>query len=143
MRKLFIPAAALVAFSAPGAAQDAAGAESESAPLADMAEQMRDPDRQRELSMMLQTMAQMLLDVPIAPLAKAAADMAGEKAEEIDPDLTLRQMTPDAEDVADEIADNVPRMMDMMGSMSEGIAAMAPALKQMAERMKDAFPERD
>ena len=143
MRKLIIPAAALAAFSVPAAAQEAPVDGIDTAPLAEMAEQMRDPAKQQELSAMLQAMTQVLLDAPIAPLAKAAADMAGEKAEDIDPDLTLRQMTPDAEVVTDEIARNVPRMMDMMSGMSEGLAAMTPALKEMAERMKDAFPARD
>ncbi|MEZ5680651.1 MAG: hypothetical protein R3E14_05070 [Erythrobacter sp.] len=143
MRKIILPVAALAAVSVPAAAQDTGDVGIDTAPMAEMAEQLRDPERQRELSMMLETMTQVLLDVPIAPLAKAAADMAGEKAEDIDPDLTLRQMTPDAEFVTGEIARNVPRMMEMMGSMSEGLAAMTPALKQMAERMKDAFPARD
>ena len=90
---------------------------------------------------MLQAMTQVLLDVPIAPLAKAAADMAGEKAEDIDPTLTLRKMAPDAGEVSKQVGRNLPHAMDAMSSMAEGLAAMAPTLRQMAERMKNALPE--
>ncbi|QPC98992.1 hypothetical protein [Qipengyuania soli] len=142
MRRLILPAAALAAFATPAAAQDDAVTSSETAPLAGMAEQMRDPERQREMAMMVQTMTEVLLDMPIAPLAKAAADMAGEQAEEIDPNMTLRKMAPDAGEVSKQVGKNLPRAMEAMGSMAEGFAAMAPALREMAERMKDALPER-
>lgn len=142
MRRLILPAAALAVLSAPAAAQDDAVPSAETAPLAGMAEQMRDPERQREMAMMVQTMTEVLLDMPIAPLAKAAADMAGEQAEDIDPNMTLRQMAPDAGEVSKQVGKNLPRAMEAMGSMAEGFAAMAPALREMAERMKDALPER-
>ena len=141
MRKLLLPAAVLAAFSVPAAAQDAPAIEPEAVPLADMAAQMRDPDRQREIALMVQTMTEVLLDMPIAPLAQAAADMAGEKAEDIDPTLTLRKMAPDAGEVSKQVGRNLPHAMDAMSSMAEGLAAMAPTLRQMAERMKNALPE--
>lgn len=141
MRKLILPAAAFAALAAPAAAQDDSALAVEAAPLAEMAEQMRDPDRQREIALMVQTMTEVLLDMPIAPLAKAAADMAGEKAGDIDPNMTLRQMAPDAGEVSKQVGKNLPRAMDAMSSMAEGFAAMTPALRQMAERMKDALPQ--
>lgn len=141
MRKLILPAAAFAALAAPAAAQDEEVLAADAAPLADMAEQMRDPERQREIALMVQTMTEVLLDVPIAPLAKAAAEMAGEKADDIDPTMTLRQMAPGAGEVSKQVGKNLPRAMDAMSSMAEGFAAMAPALRQMAERMKDALPE--
>ena len=141
MRKLILPAAAFAALAAPAAAQDDSALAGEAAPLAEMAEQMRDPDRQREIALMVQTMTEVLLDMPIAPLAKAAADMAGEKAGDIDPNMTLRQMAPDAGEVSKQVGKNLPRAMDAMSSMAEGFAAMTPALRQMAERMKDALPQ--
>lgn len=142
MRKLILPAAALAAFASPVLAEDAPAPAPQAAPLADMAEQMRDPERQREIAMMVQTMTEVLLDMPIAPLAQAAADMAGEKAEEIDPNLTLRKMAPEAGEVSKQVGRNLPHAMDAMSSMAEGLAAMAPTLREMAERMKDALPER-
>ena len=142
MRKMIFPAAALAVLSVPAAAQDIPAAAPEAAPLADMAAQIRDPERQREIALMVQTMTEVLLDMPIAPLAQAAADMAGEKAETIDPNLTLRKMAPDAGEVSKQVGRNLPRALDAMSSMAEGLSAMAPALRDMAERMKDALPER-
>lgn len=138
-------AAALAVTAAPAAAQDydapEAGAAPEALPLADMAEEMRDPERQRDMALMLQTMTEVLLDLPIAPLAKAAADMAGEKAEEIDPDLTLRKVAPDAGRLSEEVAVVVPRAMQAMGGLAEGLSEMTPALREMARRMREALPK--
>ncbi|MFW2351340.1 hypothetical protein [Qipengyuania sp.] len=142
MRSFVLPAAlAAFAVPVPALAQDAAQAAP--APLAELADQMRDPAYQREMALMLQAMTEVLLDMPIAPLAQAAADMAGEKADEIDPDTTLRSMAPDAGRVSDEVARNVPRAMQAAGSMAEGMAAMTPMLREMARRMRDAMPPRD
>lgn len=142
MRKLILPAAALAALSTPAVAQERDVQAVDAAPLVDMAQQMRDPERQREIALMVQTMTEVLLDMPIAPLAKAAADMAGEQAEEIDPNTTLRQMAPGAGELSKQVGKNLPRAMDAMSAMAEGFAAMTPALREMAEQMKDALPER-
>ncbi|QKG70585.1 hypothetical protein [Erythrobacter mangrovi] len=142
MRKLILPAAALAFAPIPLAAQEAPAAASEAAPLADMAEQMRDPERQRELAMLAQTMTEILLDMPIAPLAQAAAEMAGEQARQVDPDLTLRKMVPEAGRVSEAIGRNAPQAMQAAGTMASAMAAMAPALREMAEQMARALPER-
>ncbi len=138
-------AAALAAISVPAAAQeyDAVPRDEpaiDDRALDDMADEMRDPVRQREMALMLQTMTEVLLDLPIAPLAQAAADMAGERAEDIDPDLTLRKVAPDAGRVSEEVAVVVPRAMQAMGGLAEGLSDMAPALRDMADRLRDALP---
>lgn len=138
-------AAALAAFAVPATAQeyDATALDEpavDERALEDMADEMRDPARQREMALMLQTMTEVLLDLPIAPLAQAAADMAGEKAEEIDPDLTLRKVAPDAGRVSDGVAVAVPRAMQAMGGLAEGLSEMTPALRDMARRLREALP---
>ena len=140
--RIFVLPAALAAFAlpVPALAQDAAPA---TPPLAELADQMRDPASQREMALMLQAMTEVLLDMPIAPLAQAAAEMAGEKAEAIDPDTTLRSMAPDAGRVSEEVARSVPRAMQAAGAMAEGVAAMTPMLREMARRMREAMPARD
>ena len=147
MRKLILPAAALAVLSSPAAAQDAPDAAPEAAPeampLADMAEQMRDPERQRDMALMLQAMTEVLLDMPIAPLAEAVAEMAGEQAEKVDPDLTLRKLAPDAGRVSDGVAVVVPRAMQAMGAMAEGAEEMKPALRSMMARMRDIMERAD
>ena len=110
---------------------------SEPAPLADLSQRMSDPEAQRETALMLQAMTEVLLDVPIAPMAEAAAQMAGEKAQAIDPDLTLRKLAPQAGRLSEEVARNTPRAMEAMGIMAQGLAAAAPALKGMLVRMRE------
>ena len=48
-----------------------------------------------------------------------------------------------ADRVSDEIARNAPRAMQAAGSMAEGMATMAPMLRDMAARMRDIMAEAD
>ncbi|MBX7458446.1 hypothetical protein K3152_09330 [Qipengyuania sp. 1NDH17] len=152
MRKLVLSAlaASVVAAPAPLLAQDEAQDE---APLAleepgddfsGMAERFKDPEQQRQMALMLRTMSEVLLDMPLAPLMEALNDVggsvAGEDAPEVDPDATLRSMAPEADRVPEEIEKNLPRALDAMGSMAEAMEKMMPALKDMAERMKEVGP---
>ncbi len=148
MRKLVLSAlaASAVAAPAPLLAQDDAEAE---APLAleepgddfsGMAERFKDPEQQRQMALMLRTISEVLLDMPLAPLMEAMGKVAGENAPEVDPDATLRSMAPEADRVPEEIEKNLPRALDAMGSMAEAMEKMMPALKEMAERMKDVAP---
>lgn len=111
--------------------------------LSDLGEQMRDPAYQRDMALMLQAMTEVLLDMPVAPLAQAAAEIADKEARDIDPDLTLRRMVPRADRAGEEVARNVPRAMQVAGSMAQGLAAMTPLLRDMATRMRVIAPQAD
>ena len=111
--------------------------------LNDLGEQMRDPAYQRDMALMLQAMTEVLLDMPVAPLAQAAAEMADKETRDIDPDLTLRRMVPQADRAGEEVARVVPRAMQAAGSMAEGLAAMTPLLRDMATRMRAIAPQAD
>ena len=111
--------------------------------LSDLGEQMRDPAYQRDMALMLQAMTEVLLDMPVAPLAQAAAEMADKEVRDIDPDLTLRRMVPQADRAGEEVARVVPRAMQAAGSMAEGLAAMTPLLRDMAARMRAIAPQAD
>lgn len=143
MSKLLFPVAAFAALAlpVPAFAQDVAGTDSSA--LEGFGERMQDPAQQRDMALMLQAMTEVLLDMPIGPLAEAAADMAGEEAAKIDPDMTLRQLAPDAGQVSEEVARNVPRAMRAAGAMAEGMAALAPQWRALAERMREALPPAD
>ena len=70
MRRHLLAAATLAAFAAPvpALAQDADEAafdERDGAGLTEMADSLSDPERQRELAMMLRAMSEVLLDLPI------------------------------------------------------------------------------
>ena len=111
--------------------------------LSDLGEQMRDPAYQRDMALMLQAMTEVLLDMPVAPLAQAAAEMADKETRDIDPDLTLRRMVPQSDRAGEEVPRVVPRAMQAAGSMAEGLAAMTPLLRDMATRMRAIAPQAD
>lgn len=144
MRKLVCTAAlAICALSVPASAQGGDGEGADPAPLAGLSETMGDPARQRELALMLRAMTEVLLDVPIAPLAQAAADMAGAKARDIDPDLTLRKVAPGAGAVGERIERDLPRAMATVGSLADSLAAMTPLIEDMAGRLREGVTEND
>lgn len=114
-----------------------ARAESEMTP---MIKALSDPDKQQAMAETLSALSQLLLDLPLAPMARAAAKAAGQDPEGIDPDMTLRRISPDAEHMPEELSARVPQMMGAMAGMAEGMEAMLPVLRQMAERMEQSFP---
>ena len=143
MRKLLSAAtlAGAATLSAPIAAQDYAdeyAPVAESGDLASLAEKLGDPDKQYEMAMMIQTMTEVLLDLPLAPLAEAAAEIAGEDPARVDPNLTLRSMSPRSSDVPEQVGQAVPRAMGAFAEMAKRMESLAPALREMADRMEDA-----
>ena len=113
--------------------------------FSDMAERLQDPRKQREMALMLRTMSEVLLDLPLAPLMEAVGevgeDLTGEEAPRVDPDATLRSVAPEAGRVPEQIERNLPRTLDAMGSMAEAFGKMMPELQDMADRLKDSVPE--
>ncbi len=143
MRTVILPAAlAVLVLPVPAVAQEVA-ASAEAAPLADLAGRMGDAEQQRETALMLRALAEVVLDMPIAPLAQAAAEMTGRKAQAIDPDLTLRSIAPGAGRVGEEIERGLPQAMAAVGTLAEAFATMAPALEDMAARLRQPAPESD
>ena len=147
MRKLILPALAATTLAAPlpAFAQESDAPitlEEQREDLSGMADRLKDPERQRQMALMLRTMSEVLLDLPLAPLMDAmgevSADLTGEEAPQVDPDATLRSIAPQAERIPEQVEKTLPRALDAMGSMAEAFGAMAPALRDMAARMKDA-----
>ena len=137
MRPLMITATLVAAvLSAPAFAQD----DTEQA-AARTAETLRDPVLQQRMADGMAAATEALLDVPLAPLARAVAEAAGEDPGVVDPDMTLRRVSPEAQDVPAQIHDKLPRMMGAMAGMAGGMSAMIPALREMADRMRDAVDE--
>ncbi|WP_199503786.1 hypothetical protein [Qipengyuania sp. YIM B01966] len=105
-----------------------------------MAERMEDPAFQQQLATAAAVMSEAMLDLPIGPMARAAAQAAGKDARDIDPDMTLRRAAGrDAERLPEEIAQRTPQMMGAMAGMARGMEAMMPALRDMAEKMREAM----
>lgn len=136
MRRLIL-AAAMLPLAAPAMAQDT------EADLDHMAQTLGDPARQEALARAMGAMAEVLLDLPLAPIIGPLAEAAGEDPRDIDPDATLRKMSPSAGEVPRQIERQLPRAMGAMAGMSGAFAGMIPQLREAAERMRDALPDAD
>lgn len=108
----------------------------------ELIEKLDDPATQQQLAGMTATMGEVLLDMPLAPLARAAAQMAGKDAEDIPGDMTLRQMAgPDAERLPGEMAERLPQLMGAMAGMAKGLDSMLPLLRVMAAQMQSSIED--
>ena len=56
---------------------------------------------------------------------------------DLDPDLTLRRMSPRAGDVTARVARELPRAMDRMADASDGLAALLPVLRDAVRTLED------
>lgn len=137
MRMILLAASAAFAIAAPAAA--APPAEADPA-LGRMAETLGDPARQQALARAAGAMAEVLLDVPLAPIIGPLAEAAGEDPARVDPDATLRKMAPGAAAAPREIERQLPRAMGAMAGMSGAFAGLLPRLREAAERLREAIP---
>lgn len=133
MRRLIL-ALPLLALAAPATAQNT------ERDLDQMARALGDPARQEAMARALGAMAEVLLDIPLAPIIGPLAEAAGEDPRRVDPDATLRKMSPAAGEVPRQIERQLPRAMGAMAGMSGALAGMLPQLREAAERMRDALP---
>ncbi|HUQ13863.1 MAG TPA: hypothetical protein VM055_06270 [Novosphingobium sp.] len=107
-----------------------------------MAEKMRDPAMQGAVAAALRVMSEAMLDLRVAPFLKAVEAVRDpERARDIDPDLRVRDVAPEAGRVPEEMSRRVPAMMGAMGGMAEAVGAMTPVLKDMAREMGAAMGE--
>lgn len=112
--------------------------------LESLSDRLSDPRTQDEIAATVSVLSEILLDLPLAPLieplAEATADAADVPRRPVDPDLTLRRMSPRAGEATARIAGELPRAMDRMADMSDGLAALIPALREAARRIEDSLP---
>ncbi|MFA9200780.1 MAG: hypothetical protein ACEQR8_06270 [Cypionkella sp.] len=135
--RLPIAAAALCALAAPlpAWAQETPGEQ----PTREIERTLGDPATQAAMAEGMAAAAEALLDVPLAPLARAVARAAGEDPATVDPDMTLRNVSPEAEDVPGKVRERLPQMMGAVAETAGGLGAMVPALREAAERMRAAI----
>jgi hypothetical protein len=140
MRHILLAAAALL--PAPALAQEAGQAVGSDA--ARLAEELRDPARQQQMAAMAQAMTGALLEMPAAPLLRAAREMAGEDPEAIDPDLRIGDVVDPRTAAAPEaFAAQLPRMMSAMAGFAGALEGMLPRLAEVGARMRRDGPERE
>ena len=96
---------------------------------------------QDEIAATVSVLSEILLDLPLAPLieplAEATADVADLPRRPVDPDLTLRRMSPRAGEVAQRMSRDLPRTMDRVADASDGIAALIPALRDAFRQIEE------
>ena len=127
-------ALAAAAIAVPAAAQDRHAGR--------MAEKLSDPALQHSMSTAVAAMAEAMLDMPVAPFARAMEAMGDPDAREIDPDATLADVAgPEARRMPREMARKLPRMMGAMGGMAGVMEAMLPQLQAMGRQMRDRMDE--
>ena len=137
MRRLApVAAAALACMPAPALAQDDdAGAH--------LSERWSDTAEQARMAGTLAALSEVVLSLPIAPLADALEESTGEPVPDIKPDTTLRSLAgPHADRISPGIERNVPRVMGAVAGIAESARAMMPALRGMAARLREAAPQR-
>jgi hypothetical protein len=143
MRALPVAAAALMVLSLPAAAsaQDAVDAPN-TQPLTELSEKLADPAFQGQAAIMGEVLVQMMLELPVGPMADAMSKATDGRSPTIDPDAKLRDVAPDAERLQGQVADKLPLAMEKMSSMASGMEAMLPALMTMADRMRGVMEQR-
>ena len=103
-----------------------------------MAEELSDPARQQQIAAAAEAMTAAVLEMPAAPLLRAAATMAGKDAEEVEPDVSVGDlMGPEAAAAPRELAHRLPAMMSAMAIFATAFEAMLPELRAMGERMAE------
>jgi hypothetical protein len=132
MRVIFPAIAAVSAFMAtPALAADADAVR--------WADKLQDPATQADIAAMIQTMSAAMLDMPVAPLLRAKAEIEGTDPEEGDPDLTVSDLAgPEAETAPREIAVRLPQMMGALAVLAASFEQMLPQLRAMGDALAQA-----
>lgn len=138
MRSLMF-ALPLLAVAMPAAAQDTT--EETGDDLARVERTLGDPARQEAAARAMGAMAEVLLDIPLAPIIAPIAEAAGEDPRRVDPDTTLRKMSPRAGNVPRQIERALPRAMGAMAGMSGAFADLLPQLREAVEKVRDTLPD--
>jgi hypothetical protein len=126
--RLILPVLAAVSAST---AAPARGAEED---VARLAEELNDPAAQAQISAMVETMSTVLLDMNVAPMLRAKAQIEGTDPEAVDPGLTVRDLAgPEAEEAPREIAHRVPQMMGAMATLAIALEQMLPQLRAIGD----------
>lgn len=138
MRKVLITAVSAAALAAPlpALAEEVPKPAEEESRTAQMAKNFADPERQRDMALMMRAMAEVMLDMPVAPMVEAMENATGEAGPKVAPNATLRSMSPDvASKMPELIEKGVPAAMSAMGAAADGAAKMTPAMREMAAKM--------
>jgi len=103
-----------------------------------IAEELSDPARQAQIAATAEAATGAMLDMPAAPLLRAAATIAGTDPDAIDPDLRIGDLVgPEAAAAPRQFAHRLPQMMGAMATMAAAFEAMLPELRAMGDRIAE------
>jgi hypothetical protein len=137
MRALLLASVACLAIPMPALAQDAEGDANR------VADELNDPVRQAQVAAVAEAMAGAMLDLPVAPMLRAAKQIAGEDPDDVDPDLRVGDVVdPEVAEAPREIAAKLPVMMGAMASMTAALEEMLPRLAEIGQRAREAAERR-
>lgn len=109
--------------------------------LAEMSEKLSDPEFQSQAAAIAQVLIGSVLDLKVGPLVEAMNRATEGEGPDIDPDATIRDLAPETEDIPAEVSERLPEAMNTMSAFADGMQAMLPALRDMAERMRGAMEQ--
>ena len=135
--------AASVLIPLPAVARDAGPSADLPTGPADVAKRLSDPTSQVAATVALTAFSEALLDLRIEPLRRALSAVGSDAANDLPPDARLRDLAgPGARKLPGEIGRRVPQAMGAAAGMAGAVQDMIPEFKAMAERMKQALPDR-
>ena len=103
-----------------------------------VAEELNDPVRQEQMAAAAEAVTTAVLDMPAAPLLRAAKTIAGENPDYVDPDVRVGDLVgPEAADAPREFAHRLPQMMGAMATMAATMEAMLPEMRAMGDRIAE------
>ena len=103
-----------------------------------LADELSDPVRQEQMAAAVEVMAEAVLNMPAAPLLRAAETMAGRDPEEVDPDFRVGDLVgPEAADAPREFAHRLPQMAGAMAELAAALETMLPELRAMGDRIAE------
>jgi hypothetical protein len=115
--------------------------EPEEGEISSTARELADPVRQEQLAAMAGAVMEAMLEMPAAPLLRAAAEVAGEDPEAIHPDTRMADLAgPEAADAPREVAEKLPQMMGAMAALAVAFEDMLPHMRAIGEDLADDFP---
>ena len=132
MRILPLAVLAALATPVPALAQDDGTADHEG--LARVAKAMSDPATQAQVSAVAGSLVDALMDMPVAPLLRAAEALPGGEPRDIDPDATIADLAgPDVGVRGQDVSARVPQMMQTLAAMTYALDGVLPQLRDAME----------
>lgn len=127
-----VPALAIAGAFSPAPALAAPG------DAARVADELNAPVRQEQIAAAAEAVTTAVLDMPAAPLLRAAETIAGRDPDDVDPDVRVGDLVgPEAADAPSEFAHRLPRMMGALATAAATLEAMLPELRAMGDRIAE------